>query len=39
VHTRRDSADQLDLRGFERAGQVAINVIQAIIESTKPVSG
>jgi len=39
VHTRRDSADQLDLRGFERAGQVALKVIQAIIESTKPVSG
>jgi hypothetical protein len=31
VHTRRDSADQLDLRGFERAGQVALKVIRALI--------
>lgn len=38
VHTRRDSADQLDLRGFERTGQVVLKVIQATIGSTKPES-
>ena len=31
VHTRRDSADQLDLRGFERAGQITLKVIQALL--------
>lgn len=30
IHTRRDSADQLDLRGFEQAGQVVLKVIQAL---------
>jgi Zn-dependent M28 family amino/carboxypeptidase len=39
VHTRRDSPDQLDLRGFEQAGQVVLKVIQAAIGSTKPETG
>jgi len=32
VHTRRDSADQLALAGFEQAGQVALKVIQALLD-------
>lgn len=35
VHTRRDTADRLDLQGFERAGQVAIKVIQALIDQPR----
>lgn len=31
VHTRRDSVDQLDLRGFQQAGQVTLKVIQALL--------
>lgn len=33
VHTRRDSADQLSLRGFARAGQVALKVIHALLNN------
>jgi len=36
VHTRRDSADQLAIAGFERAGQVALKVIQALLDSPEP---
>ena len=35
VHTWRDSADQLNLRGFEQAGQVTLMAIQTIIGSTE----
>lgn len=33
VHTRRDSADKLALAGFEQAGQVAMRVIEELVDS------
>lgn len=36
VHTRRDSVDQLGLRGFQQAGQVALKVIQALLTLPNP---
>jgi len=36
VHTRRDSADQLALAGFEQAGQVTLKVIQALLDLPEP---
>jgi hypothetical protein len=39
VHTRGDDIDQLDVRGFEQAGQVALRVILNLVGSRDPTSG
>jgi hypothetical protein len=33
IHTRKDSADQLNIRGFEQAGQVTLKVIRALLNN------